>query len=212
MARPIRALGGAARRVSAGDYAAELAVLDRALRHAAGESILHGWRGDALRLLGREEEARAALERALRIDPGYTWAWDTLVELCRRRGEPGRPLALAEAIAAERPHESRAWVLVARARKARGLSQTELAEKIGSIQALVSDYERGNVRLSAEMTIRFAEALGISTDELLGVKPAKMKDEMSLRLTRRLKGIEALPAAQQKALLQTIDAFLKSTG
>ncbi len=101
---------------------------------------------------------------------------------------------------------------LARACKARGLSQTELAEKIGSIQALVSDYERGNLRLSAEMTIRFAEALGMSTDELLGVKPGKTADEMSLSLTRRLKGIETLPAAQQKALLQTIDAFLKSTG
>jgi transcriptional regulator with XRE-family HTH domain len=98
---------------------------------------------------------------------------------------------------------------LARARKARGFSQTELARKIGSIQALVSDYERGNLRLSAEMTIRFAKALGVSTDELLGVKPTKTKDEMSLKLTRRLKGIESLPNAQQKALLRTIDAFLK---
>ena len=57
--------------------------------------------------------------------------------------------------------------------KARGLSQTKLAQKIRSIHALVSDYERGNLRLSAEMTIRFAKALGVSSDELLGIKPAK---------------------------------------
>jgi transcriptional regulator with XRE-family HTH domain len=45
---------------------------------------------------------------------------------------------------------------IARLRKERGYTQTELAERIGIIQALVSDYECGKLRLSAEMAIRFA--------------------------------------------------------
>lgn len=101
---------------------------------------------------------------------------------------------------------------LARLRKTRGFSQTELARKIGSIQALDSDYERGNLRLSAEMTIRFARALGVSADELLGIKPTRTNGGLSLKITRRLKGIEDLPPAQQKILLKTIDNFLKGAG
>jgi transcriptional regulator with XRE-family HTH domain len=102
---------------------------------------------------------------------------------------------------------------LARLRKTAALTQVELAEKIGIIQALVSAYEQDKLKLSAEMAVRFAKALNVSTDELLGFTTTRRAEGgLSLRLTRRLKGIEGLPAAQQKALLQTIDAFLKSTG
>ena len=40
-----------------------------------------------------------------------------------------------------------------------GYTQVELAERIGIIQALVSDYERDKLRLNAEMLVRFAQAL-----------------------------------------------------
>jgi transcriptional regulator with XRE-family HTH domain len=57
---------------------------------------------------------------------------------------------------------------IPRVRKERGYTQNELAERIGTIQALVSDYERYKLRLNAEMAVRFAIALEVSTDELLG--------------------------------------------
>jgi len=60
------------------------------------------------------------------------------------------------------------------------------------------------------MVIRFALALEVSADELLGLKQIKDGSaKPNLKLIRRLKEIEALPAAQQKALLKTIDTFLK---
>lgn len=106
---------------------------------------------------------------------------------------------------------------LARYRKHAGLTQVELAERVGIIQVLVSDYEQEKLRLSAEMAVRFAQALQISVDELLGVKNAKKKTAantengaLSLKLVRRLKGIEQLPLAKQKALLSTIDSVLKS--
>lgn len=105
---------------------------------------------------------------------------------------------------------------IARLRKARGLTQTELAARIGIIQTLVSDYENENLRLSAEMAARFAQALAVSLDELMGLKTPKKtaakteSGELSLKLVRRLKGIEQLPPAQQKALLRTIDVFLQN--
>jgi transcriptional regulator with XRE-family HTH domain len=74
---------------------------------------------------------------------------------------------------------------LARHRKERGFTQKELAAKTGLIQALISDYERGKLRLNSEMILRFATALEISTDELLqpaGPKPAR---KPSRRVPRR---------------------------
>lgn len=86
----------------------------------------------------------------------------------------------------------------------------ELAERTGIIQGLISDYERGKLRLSAEMAVRFALALEVSTDELLGLKAgAKNAKKPSRRVLRRLEQIEALPLSKQSTLLKTIDTFLR---
>lgn len=101
---------------------------------------------------------------------------------------------------------------IARLRKERGYTQKELANKMGIIQALVSDYERDKLRLHAEMVARFAKALDISADELIGIKASpNSKNKTSLRLLRRLNKIETLPSAQQKMVLKTVDALLKAS-
>ena len=62
---------------------------------------------------------------------------------------------------------------LARIREVRGLTQKEVARRTGLIQTLVSDYERGRLRLAADMIVRFSVALGITTDELLQPKPVR---------------------------------------
>jgi transcriptional regulator with XRE-family HTH domain len=99
---------------------------------------------------------------------------------------------------------------LARIRKEKGYTQVELAEKMGIIQVLVSDYERDKLRPHYDMVARFAHAMEVSADELLGLKPSKSKENTpSLKILRRVKKIEALPLAQQKILLKNIDMFLK---
>jgi transcriptional regulator with XRE-family HTH domain len=100
---------------------------------------------------------------------------------------------------------------LARLRKERGFTQVEIAERVGVIQALVSDYERDKLRLNAEMVVRFAAALEITTDELLKPKGSAppLRPKPSLRMLRRLERIESLPAHQQATLLKTIDTFLR---
>jgi transcriptional regulator with XRE-family HTH domain len=103
---------------------------------------------------------------------------------------------------------------LARIRKERGVTQVELAERTGLIQVVVSDYERGRLRLPAEMAVRFAEALGVTTDELLRSKKdrsAKPAKQPSLKLIRRMEQIEGLPLYQQRALLMTIDTFIAAS-
>jgi len=97
-------------------------------------------------------------------------------------------------------------------RKERGYTQVQLAEKIGIIQSIVSAIERDVLKLSAEMAIRFAQALEVSLDELLNPSVRKPHNgkKPSRKVLRRLEQIEALPPSQQVALLRTIDAVIKA--
>ena len=87
---------------------------------------------------------------------------------------------------------------LARLRKQRGYTQVELAKKIGIIQTLISDYELDKLRLSAEMAVRFALTLDVTTDELLHPKGRKKSAKQpSLKIVRRMEEIEKLPPRQQ---------------
>jgi transcriptional regulator with XRE-family HTH domain len=99
---------------------------------------------------------------------------------------------------------------LARLRKERGFTQVELAERIGIIQALVSDYERDKLRLNADMLARYAQALEVSADEILGLrKSVGSAGKPSAKLLRRFSRIESLPLAQQKTVLRSIDMLLR---
>jgi transcriptional regulator with XRE-family HTH domain len=113
---------------------------------------------------------------------------------------------------------SKAWYRalgrrLAQLRKQRGLSQEELARRVGVIQVVISGYEHGKLRLFAETAVRFAAALDVPVQELLQVsKPVAVEPAQrpSRRLLRRMEKIEHLPRRKQVALLTTIDAFLEN--
>jgi transcriptional regulator with XRE-family HTH domain len=100
---------------------------------------------------------------------------------------------------------------LARLRRERGMTQVELAERLGVAQPVVSDYERGELRLHGQLIVKLTEILGVSSQELLGLtKPASNGAIKNRRLLRRLQEIERLPRRDQQALLRTIDRFLES--
>lgn len=98
---------------------------------------------------------------------------------------------------------------LARLRRERGFTQVELAERVGTIQAIVSDYERDKLRPYADVVVRFASVLGVSTDVVLGVTAAAKRSGASKnrRFLRRIELLSKLPKRDQDALLRTIDAF-----
>jgi transcriptional regulator with XRE-family HTH domain len=59
---------------------------------------------------------------------------------------------------------------IARIRKSRELTQEQLAKKIGITRSRLSKYEIDRIRLYDEMVARFAIALEVSADEILGLK------------------------------------------
>jgi transcriptional regulator with XRE-family HTH domain len=100
---------------------------------------------------------------------------------------------------------------IARLRKKLGMTQTELAEKVGISRKLVTDYETRRVRLYDEMVIRLAFALNVSTDEILGVKDSEHeKIDMSIRFMRRMKELNKLPENKIKHILKTLDDLIRA--
>lgn len=100
---------------------------------------------------------------------------------------------------------------LARIRRERGMTQVELAQRLGVAQPVVSDYERGELRLHGQLIVKLSEILGVSSEELLGLKKAPSNGAVkNRRVLRRLQEIERLPRRDQQALLRTIDRFLDS--
>lgn len=98
---------------------------------------------------------------------------------------------------------------IAELRRERGFTQAELAETVGISRTLLTNYENGRTHLNDESIILLAKALGVSTDELLGIAKTRSSDSVqSVRLVRRMKKIEKMPGPDQKALLKTIDKYL----
>lgn len=58
-------------------------------------------------------------------------------------------------------------------RKARGLSQQELAERLHVVRQTVSKWEQGLSVPDADMLVRLAECLEVSVEELLGAQSRK---------------------------------------
>lgn len=98
---------------------------------------------------------------------------------------------------------------VARLRKEKGITQEEMAQMLGVSQPVVSDYERGDLRLHGELIIKLAAILGVSADDILGLQPARDNGSTrNRRILRRVQQIDKLSKRDQEALLRTIDAFL----
>lgn len=100
---------------------------------------------------------------------------------------------------------------IARLRKERGLTQKSLAEKIGTTQSIITDYERGRIRLYDEMVARFAIALKVSADDILGIKKQKVENALSdLKITNRIRQIQELPTGKKRSIFDIIDSYLKA--
>lgn len=98
-------------------------------------------------------------------------------------------------------------------RKKRGLTQAGLARLIGITNVLVSHYERNRLRINNDMLARFALALKVSADDLLGLKKSKTPaPEISLRFLKRLLIIETLPENQKKSIIRSLDDAIARNG
>lgn len=98
-------------------------------------------------------------------------------------------------------------------RNQRGLTQVEIAEKLGVNQSLVSQYERGELRLHGTLLAAFATILKVSADQILGLEKAEQEGLLrDRRFLRRIQKIDQLSKRHKQALLKSLDMLLKGAG
>lgn len=103
---------------------------------------------------------------------------------------------------------------IRRFRKIRAKTQKELSEIIGISRGALESYEAGRNHLNDETLIRFAIALKVSLDELVGINRSNYINDTktpNVRLVKRMQQIECLPINDQKVIIRTIDTFLKGS-
>ena len=96
-------------------------------------------------------------------------------------------------------------------RKARGLTQIQLAEVSGTTQRSISCYENDDGVPPASAVIALAKALNVSADELLGLKTPRLErvedDVETRRLWKRFQMVTALPEKDQRAVIRLINSL-----
>lgn len=95
-------------------------------------------------------------------------------------------------------------------RKELGLSQSELADKVGISYAQIGRYETKGVQPPAGTLTIIADALGVSPDFLLyGPADEKAKTRLSdPELIEQFKAIEAMDEDDRNVVKKLIDAFI----
>jgi transcriptional regulator with XRE-family HTH domain len=98
-------------------------------------------------------------------------------------------------------------------RRGRGMTQAELGKAAGVSNRVIAYYEQDGAQPPGAMLLDLARALRVSTDQLLGLKPAKDKTSpRTARLMKRLRKIEDLPPADQRTVLKILDSLLERHG
>lgn len=96
-------------------------------------------------------------------------------------------------------------------RKAKGLTQVQLAEALGTTQRVISYYETEAELPPTAALIPLARVLKISTDELLGIRPTKKiegrEEPEQQRLWKRFQKMDALPTKDQRAVIRLINSL-----
>lgn len=109
---------------------------------------------------------------------------------------------------------------LAELRKLRGLTQVQLAEKLGSTQRAITYYENEAEYPPVETIVELARILSVSTDELLGLKMTKPTQEVVdittdpelRRLWRKFQQVAEWPEKDQNAVIRLINTVSKSVG
>lgn len=99
---------------------------------------------------------------------------------------------------------------LAAAREQAGLTQAQLADKLGTTQGAVTHWERMPVSLRPEQLAALADALGVSTDFLLdrpNAKPPAPKTPPG-KLRQVFEKAYLLPRHQQNKIVEFVETYI----
>ena len=111
----------------------------------------------------------------------------------------GRPSKRPRTLFGQRVHE---------AREALGLSQAEVAAKLGINQASYGAWEREPVALRPEQVEQLAKILNVSIEQLYGVSPPKSRGGPVGKVRRVFEAVSGLPRTQQAKIIEVVEALV----
>ena len=102
---------------------------------------------------------------------------------------------------------------IAALRKARNITQVQLAEKLGISQQTLQSYECGRRRVPVSAMPAVAQHLEVSLDELFDAPPTTAKRGAAKRgpapkWQQQIEQIATLPRAKQQVVMQMLDGLL----
>jgi transcriptional regulator with XRE-family HTH domain len=98
--------------------------------------------------------------------------------------------------------------LIATLREEQGLTQNQLAEKIGVKQPVLASYEIGRRRIPLPRLVQIAEALSVYLEELIP-DLTRRKHGPSSKLDRELARVRLLNKADQEHVIELIQTVTK---
>jgi|GEM_PF-4073272 len=102
-------------------------------------------------------------------------------------------------------------------RKAKGITQVEMAKKLKVTQSMYSKYERGDVRIYSDLLYKMATILDVTPNELFAITKSgndasePIENQIPKRFVRRLRGIDSMTRTEQDSLLTAIDTWLAAS-
>lgn len=101
---------------------------------------------------------------------------------------------------------------IASLRKEQGFTQVQLAAVLGLTQQMVASYEIGRRRVPVSLLPKFATALAVSVETLIGeTGPPPAKRGPAPKLQQQVERLSRLPRAKQRVVIEMLEGFLNQT-
>ena len=100
---------------------------------------------------------------------------------------------------------------IAAARKALGLTQTQVAEQLGISQQTLAHYEVGRLRIAVYTLVPLSEMLSCSIDELVYGEAAKAQTKRgpASKLQQQVEQVRQLPRTKQQFVIEMLDTVIQ---
>lgn len=102
-------------------------------------------------------------------------------------------------------------IQIVSARKAKGLTQQDLADKLAVSQRVITYWERRPVALKPQQLSALADALEVTSDFLLGRETPTKKVTPKGKAQLVFEQVTKLPRGKQKVVIDMLEGFLEKT-
>ncbi len=160
-------------------------VLERTAARSPLDPFAHGFLSEQMWEAGQSREALDRAKRAVRLEPGYDWAWHAIQVWADRLEVPDEPAELARELCRERTGDPRVWLRLARLLH----HPRHNDEVLGALDQAVT-LEPKNIEAHDLKAERLAEA-GRFEEALAAAQPQELAGELPFVLQGRLAWVEA---------------------